>query len=194
MKFNCWGSIYQMEIMKEFIEYIFFGCIHYLNILLGMFDFKDLGFIWIVIIGFIILFILNKDVRDSFIELVKTILLVSKSIPGLIFLLLFISYYIYVAIAFEEKITFALIIVSIYLLVQTYLRLNMDLLATSDNSILDTIKEFSLPVFILCIQQILAMLEANDFNNIKFALLSLLVIPIFSFLFILFKHFFIMFK
>lgn len=36
--------------MIKFFEYIFKGTLHYINLMLGLLDFKDLGFMWVIII------------------------------------------------------------------------------------------------------------------------------------------------
>ena len=100
--------------MQAFIKYTIEGMLHYINLIFGLLDFKDLGFMWIIIIGIIIAFFVSKDVRKNVLGLVRSSLNVIKTLPGFVFLILFLGYYIYVAIFFEEKITFVVLILSIY--------------------------------------------------------------------------------
>lgn len=175
--------------MMDFINYVIKGILHYCTLLFGMLDFKELGFMWIIIIILLVCTIINKDVRKSIFELIKSFIGVVKTIPGFLFLILLISYYSYIAIFFEEKITIIVLILSTYLFLQTFATVNLDLLAESENSVWKSIKKFSLPVILLCIQQITTMVESGNFTNLNMVLYSLLIIPIFSILFFVFKHF-----
>lgn len=177
------------DVMGEFLIYIFKGLLHYFNLLFGMLDFKDLGFMWFIMLILVLCIIISKEVRSAINGLIKSFVNVIKTLPGLVFFILFIGYYSYVAIFFEEKITLILLIFSLYLFIQTYINVNMDLLAESENSIVQTIKNFSIPVILLCVQQIALMLENNNFDNLKVVLLSLMIIPIFLVLFIIIKHY-----
>lgn len=153
-----------------------------------MLDCKELGFMWFIIIILFCCIIISKEVRKSIINLIKSFLGVIKTIPGLIFLVLLMSYYFYITIFFEEKITIVVFILSLYLFLQTYTKINLNLLTESENSVWKTIKDFSLPVVLLCIQQIPAMIEIDDYTNLNMVLYSLLIIPIFSLLFLIFKY------
>ncbi len=175
--------------MQEFIKYIIEGMLHYINLIFGLLDFKDLGFMWIIIIGIIIAFFVSKDVRKNVLGLFHPSLNVIKTLPGFLFLILFLGYYIYIAIFFEEKITFIVLILSIYLFVQDFFKTNLNLLLESENSIFDSIKDISFPVILLCFQQISTMFENETFNNLNYVLLSLLIIPIYSILFFAMKHY-----
>ncbi len=175
--------------MQAFIKYTIEGMLHYINLIFGLLDFKDLGFMWIIIIGIIIAFFVSKDVRKNVLGLVRSSLNVIKTLPGFVFLILFLGYYFYVAIFFEEKITFVVLILSIYLFVQDFFKTNLNLLLESENSIFDSIKDISFPVILLCIQQVSMMFENSTFNNLNYVLLSLLVIPIYSILFFVMKHY-----
>lgn len=175
--------------MQAFIKYIIEGMLHYINLIFGLFNFKDLGFMWTIIIGIIIALFVSKDVRKSVLDLVRSFLNVIKTLPGFIFLILFLGYYIYLAIFFEEKITIVVLILSIYLFVQDFFKTNLNLLLESENSIFDSIKDISFPVILLCIQQVSIMFENRDFNNLNYVLLSLLIIPIYSILFFVMRHY-----
>ncbi len=175
--------------MQEFIKYIIEGMLHYINLIFGLLDFKNLGFMWIIIIGLITAFFVNKDVRKNVLGLVHPSLNVIKTLPGFLFFILFLGYYIYISIFFEEKITFIVLILSIYLFVQDFFKTNLNLLLESENSIFDSIKDISFPVILLCIQQMSMMFENCTFNNLNYVLLSLIIIPIFSILFFVMKHY-----
>lgn len=175
--------------MLDFINYVIKGLLHYLTLIFGMLDFKELGFMWLIIGILSFCIIANKEVRKSIINLIKSFLGVMKTIPGFIFLILLISYYCYVAIFFEEKITIIVVVLSIYLFLQTFIMVNLSLLAESENSVWETIKSFSFPVILLYIQQITIMAEIDDFTNLNMVLYSLLIIPTFSLLFFVFKHY-----
>lgn len=175
--------------MLNCFKYIFKGILHYINLVFGLLDFRDLGFMWVVIIGLIVLGIINKEIRNSIKGLFRPAINVIKTLPGFLFLALFLSYYIYIAIFFEERITIVVLILSIYLFVQDFFKTNLNLLLESENNIWDSIKDFSLPVIMLCIQQISMMFENNNFNNLNYVLLSLAIIPIFSLLFFVMKHY-----
>lgn len=175
--------------MIKFFEYIFKGILHYINLMFGLLDFKDLGFMWIIIVGLIIAFFVSKDVRKGILGLINSSLNVIKTLPGFLFFILFLGYYIYIAIFFEEKITFIVLILSIYLFMQNFFKTNLNLLLESENSIFDSIKEISFPVILLCIQQISTMFENGTFNNLNYVFLSLIIIPIFAILFFIMKHY-----
>lgn len=177
------------DFMGDFLIYIIKGLLHYCNLLFGLIDFKDIGFMWFIFFVIFLCVIISNNVRTAIINLIKSFLGVVKTVPGFIFLILLFGYYVYIAIFFEEKITLILLFFSIYLFLQTYVNVNMDLLVESDNSIINSIKKFSIPVIVLCIQQIALMLENNNFNNLRYVLLSLIIIPIFSIVFLIFKHY-----
>lgn len=173
----------------DFLIYLFKGFMHWLSLILGVLDFKDLGFMWIIIIGILILSICNNSIRIGIFSLLKSLINISKTAVGFIFLLLFIAYYIYVILFFEEKITLVILITSIWLLANDYVKTNMNLLSDSNNNIWDSIKEVSIPVSLLYIQQLIFMFENNNFDNLLLVSLSLVIIPIYSILFFVFKHF-----
>lgn len=175
--------------MIKFFEYIFKGILHYINLMFGLLDFKDLGFMWIIIAGLIIAFFVSDDVRKCILCLINSSLNVAKTLPGFLFFILFLGYYVYIAIFFEEKITFSVLILSIYLFVQDYFKTNLNLLLESKNSIFDSIKDISFPVILLCVQQISTKFENGTFNNLNYVFLSLIIIPIFSILFFAMKHY-----
>ncbi len=71
--------------MQEFIKYIIEGTLHYINLIFGLLDFKDLGFMWIIIIGLIITFFVSENFRKNVIGLVHSSLNVIKTLPGFLF-------------------------------------------------------------------------------------------------------------
>lgn len=87
----------------DVLKYIWEGFLHYINLLFELFDFKDLGFMWIILIGIFIISIFNKSVRNSIIGLIHPFINVVKTLPGFIFFILFLSYYIYISIFLRKK-------------------------------------------------------------------------------------------
>lgn len=73
--------------------------------------------------------------------------------------------------------------------IKDFVKTNLNLLLESENTIWDSIKDISIPVIMLCFQQLAIMFENNNLSNIKFVLLSLIIIPIFSILFFIMKHY-----
>lgn len=175
--------------MLNFICYIFRGLIHYTYLLFNMLDFKDYGFMILIVFGIIIIIMINKNVRKSVNRLIISFFNVIKTPPGTILMILFISYYVYIILYFEENISALILLMSIYLLFQSFAINNLNLLADSKKTNLDVIKDFSVPVVLLAFQQFISMLEFNDFTNWKHVIISLIVIPIFSLLFVVLKHF-----
>lgn len=173
----------------QIIKYIFRGFIHYVYLIFKMLDFKDVGFMWLIILGFIICAIINKNLRETIKPLLKSLLNVIKTLPGIIFLLLFSTYHIYMILIFEDNINITLLILSTYLLFQTYFNVNINLIVSSNKSIWSMIEKISLPIILLFLQQIILMVETNNFINIKFAFYSLLIIPLFAVLFFVLKHY-----
>ena len=173
----------------DFFKYIWRGFLHYITLLFELLDFRDLGFMWIILIGVLIISIFNKTVRNSIIGLMHPVINVIKTLPGFIFFSLFLSYYIYISIFFEEKITIVVLIFSIYLFIKDFIKTNLNLLLESESTIWDSIKDIIIPAIVLCFQQISIMVENNNMDNIKYVLLSLAIIPIFSILFFIMKHY-----
>lgn len=173
----------------NFIEYLFKGFMHWLSLLLGMLDFKDIRFMWLVVIGILIVSIFNKDLRKSILEVLKSLFSISKKLIGLLFLILFISYYIYIAIFFEDSISIGLLIVSIWLIGNDFIKTILSLTTDSDIGLLESLKEICIPVLLLYLHQIIIMFESNNFDNVLLVNLSLLVIPIYSIFFFILKHF-----
>ena len=171
------------------LKYIWRGFLHYINLSFKLLDFRDLGIMWIILIGILIISIFNKTVRNSIIGLIHPFINVIKTLPGFMFFTLFLSYYIYISLFFEEKITIVVLIFSIYLFIKDFVKTNLNLLLESENTILDSIKDISIPVIMLCFQQLAIMFENNNLDNIKFVLLSLIIIPIFSIQFFIMKHY-----
>lgn len=175
--------------MFDVINYLYRGLIHYLYVLLDMLDFKDYSVLVLLIFGIILLMIINKTVRKSIIELVKPLVNVIKTPPGIILLILFILYYLFILVYFEDNISFLISLMSIYLLFQSFISVNLNLLADSDKTTPRAIMDVSFPVLLLAFQQVVSMLEFNEFSNWKNILISLIIIPIFSIIFIVLKHF-----
>lgn len=175
--------------ISDIFRYVWQGFLHYINILFGLLDFRDLGFMWIILIGIFIISIFNKKVRNSILGLIHPLVDVIRTLPGFIFLILFLSYYIYISIFFEEKINIVVLIFSIYLFIKDFVKTNFNLLLESENTIWDSIKDISISVVMLCLQQITMMFEQNSFDNLRYVLLSLSIIPIFSILFFIMRHY-----
>lgn len=173
----------------ELLSYLFKGFIHWLSLLLGVLDFKDLGFMWIIIIGVFIIALFNKPLRTSILDTFKSLLNTIRHFVGLSFLILFIVYYGYIAFFFENSINIGILIVSIWLLGNDYIKTTFSLTKNSKIGFVECLKEISLPVMLLYIQQVIFMFEGNNFDNIFLVNLSLLVIPIYSMLFFIFKYF-----
>lgn len=171
------------------IQYFFKGFLHYCNLLFNMFDFKDAGFMWIIILGMLLFIFINKEIRRLFLDIIKSLIGVIKTPPGIFFLILFLIYYTYITIVFEKKISIIILVTSLYLLAQDYIKINMSLLLETEHSVIKIIFDISLSAILLCFQQIVAMAEINDFSNLIAVLYSLLIIPVFSFVYFLFKHF-----
>lgn len=175
--------------MFDVINYLYRGLIHYLYVLLNMLDFKDYSVLVLLIFGIILLMIINKTVRKSIIGLVKPLVNVIKTPPGIILLILFILYYLFILVYFEDNISFLILLMSIYLLFQSYISVNLNLLTDSDKTTPRAIMDVSFPILLLAFQQVVSMLEFNEFSNWKNILISLIIIPIFSIIFIVLKHF-----
>ena len=174
--------------MHEYLKYICKGIIHYFNLLFELFDFIDLGTMYAIIGVILFTIIISVNVRNNILKLVSAGLNIIKTIPGLLFFLLFLLYYGYVFIFFQEKVV-SIILLTIYLFLKTFFKINSDMIKQEKKSTWNTIKDISISVIILCIQQIVFMIENNNFNNIWHILLSLIIIPIFALLFFLNKHF-----
>ena len=84
--------------ISDIFKYVWQGFLHYINILFGLLDFRDLGFMWIILIGIFIISIFNKKVRNSILGLIHPLVDVIRTLPGFIFLILFLSYYIYISL------------------------------------------------------------------------------------------------
>ena len=56
--------------ISDIFKYVWQGFLHYINILFGLLDFRDLGFMWIILIGIFIISIFNKKVRNSILGLI----------------------------------------------------------------------------------------------------------------------------
>jgi hypothetical protein len=173
----------------KFLLYLFKGFTHWLSLILDILDFKDLSFMWIIIIGVLILSILDKSIIRSIFSFLKSLINVAKTGVGFIFLILLIAYYGYTILFFEGKLTIVVLLFSLWLLAKDYTKTGMNLMADSNNSIFDSIKEISIPILLLYLQQFISMFENNNFDNLLLISMSLIVIPIYSIMFFVFKHF-----
>ncbi|CAM3739575.1 hypothetical protein ERUR111494_09080 [Erysipelothrix urinaevulpis] len=175
--------------MRDIILYFIRGMNHYIFLLYEMFDFKEFGTIFFLFVFFLAIFIFFKDIRSQIIDLTLTIFSLLKTKIGIIFVLVLVLYYTYIAFTFEESINTVVLISSIYLFFESFTKTNLNLTSDSDNSVFESIVEFSFPVVLLCVQQIVIIIENGSFNNFLPILLSLLIIPIYSTVFVLFKNY-----
>lgn len=171
------------------IEYILKGISHYIYLLINMIDFKDNGFIIIIIVGIILMCIKDKTVYKSVISVAKSLYCIFKTKVGFLITMLVLSYYIYILICFENNYNFLLIILTICLFVQDIVKLNLRLLPESKLNIVDVSKEISLPILLLFTNEFVTMVEENNFSNMNLVFYSLIFIPIYIIIIIIFKHF-----
>lgn len=171
------------------IEYILQGLSHYIYLLLNMLDFRDNGFILIVIVGMLLICIKDKTVYKSVISVVKSIYNVSKTKVGLIIVCLVCSYYIYILACFENQYNLILIVFTIYLFMKDILKINLILLPESEFKLVDLLKDITIPILLLFVSELTTMIEKSNFDNINFAFYSLVFIPIFIIVILVFRHF-----
>ena len=171
------------------IRYILKGASHYIYLLLNMLDFKDNGFILIIILGMLVMCIKDKTIYKSCISVLKSIYNISKTKVGFIIVFLVFSYYIYTLIYFESKYNFMLIIFTIYLSMQDILKINLILLPESKIKLIDLLKDIAMPILVLFISEFVTMIENANFDNINYVFYSLIFIPIFIIVIIIFRHF-----
>lgn len=170
------------------IEYILQGLSHYIYLLLNMLDFKDNGFILIVIVGMLLICIKDKTVYKSVILVVKSIYNVSKTKVGFIIVFLVCSYYIYILACFENQYNLILIVFTIYLFIKDILKINLILLPESEFKLVDLLKDITIPILLLFVSELATMIEKSNFDNINFAFYSLGFIPIFIIVIVVFRH------
>lgn len=175
--------------MIKFFECIVIEILHYFNLIFGLFDFMNLAFTLIIIVLLVIVFFVNQDFRYGVSCLIGSTLGLIKTLTGFLFFALFIGYYIYIAMFFEEKITFIVLILSIYSFVKDFLKINLNLVPYSNNGFWDSIKDICISAVLLFIQQLSAMFEGNNFNNLKYVILSLAIIPTFVLMFLVMRHY-----
>lgn len=171
------------------IQYILKGLSHYIYLLLNMLDFKDNGFILIIILGILLMCIKDKTIYKSCVSVIKSIYNISKTKIGFIIVCLVFFYYIYTLIYFESKYNFVLIIFTIYLFMQDILKINLILLPESKLKLIDLFKDIATPILVLFISEFVTMIEEENFNNINYVFYSLTFIPIFIIVIIIFRHF-----
>lgn len=171
------------------VQYILKGLSHYIYLLFNMLDFKDNGFILIIILGMLLMCIKDKTVYKSIISVLKSIYNISKTKVGFIIVCLVFSYYTYTLIYFESKYNLILVIFTIYLFIQDILKINLILLPESKLKLIDLLKDIATPIIVLFISEFVTMLEEDSFNNINFVFCSLIFIPIFFIIIIVFRHF-----
>lgn len=167
------------------VQYILKGLSHYIYLLFNMLDFKDNGFI----LGMLLMCIKDKTVYKSIISVLKSIYNISKTKVGFIIVCLVFSYYTYTLIYFESKYNLILVIFTIYLFIQDILKINLILLPESKLKLIDLLKDIATPIIVLFISEFVTMLEEDSFNNINFVFCSLIFIPIFFIIIIVFRHF-----
>ena len=161
------------------VQYILKGLSHYIYLLFNMLDFKDNGFILIIILGMLLMCIKDKTVYKSIISVLKSIYNISKTKVVFIIVCLVFSYYTYTLIYFESKYNLILVIFTIYLFIQDILKINLILLPESKLKLIDLLKDIATPIIVLFISEFVTMLEEDSFNNINFVFCSLIFIPIF---------------
>ena len=171
------------------IEYILKGISHYIYLLINMLDFKDNGFIIIIVVGIILMCIKDKTVYKSVISVGKSLYCILKTKVGFLVTMLVLFYYIYTLICFENNYNILLIILTICLFVQDILKLNLVLLPESKLNIIELSKEISLPILLLFTNEFVTMFEENNFSNVNLVFYSLIFIPIYIIVIITFRHF-----
>ncbi len=154
-----------------------------------MLDFKDNGFILIIIFGMLLMCIKDKTVYKSVISVLKSIYNISKTKVGFIIVCLVSSYYMYTLIYFESKYNLIVFIFTIYLFIQDILKINLILLPESKINLTDLLKDIATPILVLFISEFVTMVEEENFNNITLVFCSLIFIPIFFIIIIVFRHF-----
>lgn len=174
---------------EEMVQYILKGLSHYIYLLFNMLDFKDNGFILIIIFGMLLMCIKDKTVYKSVISVLKSIYNISKTKVGFIIVCLVSSYYMYTLIYFESKYNLIVFIFTIYLFIQDILKINLILLPESKINLTDLLKDIATPILVLFISEFVTMVEEENFNNITLVFCSLIFIPIFFIIIIVFRHF-----
>lgn len=171
------------------VQYILKGLSHYIYLLFNMLDFKDNGFILMIILSMLVMCIKDKTVYKSIISVLKSIYNISKTKVGFIIVCLVFSYYTYTLIYFESKYNLILIIFTIYLFMQDIIKINLILLPESKIKLTNLLKDIAIPILVLFISEFVTMIEEGNFNNINYVFYSLIFIPIFIIIIIVFRHF-----
>lgn len=171
------------------VQYILKGLSHYIYLLFNMLDFKDNGFILIIILGMLLMCIKDKTVYKAIISVLKSIYDISKTKVGFIIVCLVFSYYTYTFIYFESKYNFVLVIFTIYLFMQDIIKINLILLPESKLKLINLLKDIAIPILVLFVSEFVTMVEEGNFNNINYVFYSLIFIPIFIIIIIVFRHF-----
>ena len=164
------------------MEYIIKGIAHYAYLIFDVLDFIDSRFRWLIIFIAIYLIVFNKGVRNSTLGIIMPFIKSTTNPIGMVFIAIFASYYVYILLLFEERITIGVVLLSIYMLLRSYTKVAVGTTKITDSrtTLFDMIKDVSLPVILLCVQQIICMIEGDDISNLFFVILSLLAIPLFS--------------
>lgn len=171
------------------VQYVLKGLSHYIYLLFNMLDFKDNGFILIIILGMLLMCIKDKTIYKSIISVLKSIYNISKTKVGFIIVCLVFSYYAYTLIYFESKYNLILIIFTIYLFMQDIIKINLILLPESKLKLINLLKDIAIPILVLFVSEFVTMIEEGNFNNINYVFYSLIFIPIFIIIIIVFRHF-----
>lgn len=95
----------------------------------------------------------------------------------------------YTLIYFESKYNLIVFIFTIYLFIQDILKINLILLPESKINLTDLLKDIATPILVLFISEFVTMVEEENFNNISLVFCSLIFIPIFFIIIIVFRHF-----
>ena len=173
--------------MLNVLKYLAKGLLHYINSLFYFIDFYDKSIMILIFVVLLICFIKSFDFRYSIVSFLKTLKNVIKNIAGLILLMIFVLYYIYVLFYFENEISPLLILFTLYLIFKDFIDTNLNLLVNSKKDTIESIKDVSFAVLLIFLQQLSSMAEVNNFNNIKYVLLSLMMIPIYTIIFSIIK-------
>ena len=173
--------------MVEAFKYVFFGFVHFLVIALEFVDFIEQALTVILIAFFIIIAIWKKEFIKMYLGIAKTFIKMTFSGFGIVLFLIMGSYYCFTIFAFEEKINFIFIIITLCLFFK-------DLFEFMNNSIVDenkrtikSIMEVCESVFILVIYRLIYMIELKNFSQLNYLLYSLAFIPIIAVIIIIMK-------
>lgn len=175
--------------MDKIFIYLLKGLLHYINVLFSFLDFFDMAIMILIFVVLAICLIISSDFRHTIIPFFKSLKNVIKTIPGFLLLIIFVGYYVYILLFFENKINLILLLLTFYLIFKDYLDTNLNLLVDSKKSTLDSIKDVSFAIILIFLQQVSLMAEMNNYENLTCVCLSLSMIPIYSIIFIFTKTF-----